>query len=153
MHKSATKYNETLSKWCKNKHGASKIIDTFETYHSSPQPQPKAGWLRVVLPEDFGWSCRCRRSSVPTTVLVPFESHCHHGPLSLPWPPLRLSLLACCPFQDMTCCLPRSQTSCTSEVDLACKVRYDSMALWLQVGLVPYMWGVSVGWTCVDHGR
>jgi hypothetical protein len=21
-----------LSKWCKNKHGASKIIDTFETY-------------------------------------------------------------------------------------------------------------------------
>jgi hypothetical protein len=33
MHKNATKYNETLSKWCKNKHGASKIIDTFETYH------------------------------------------------------------------------------------------------------------------------
>jgi hypothetical protein len=32
MHKSATKCNETLSKWCKNKHGASKIIDTFETY-------------------------------------------------------------------------------------------------------------------------
>jgi hypothetical protein len=33
MHKSATKCNETLGKWCKNKHGASKIIDTFETYH------------------------------------------------------------------------------------------------------------------------
>jgi hypothetical protein len=33
MHKSATKCNETLCKWCKNKHGASKIIDTFETYH------------------------------------------------------------------------------------------------------------------------
>jgi hypothetical protein len=32
MHKSATKCNKTLSKWCKNKHGASKIIDTFETY-------------------------------------------------------------------------------------------------------------------------
>jgi hypothetical protein len=32
MHKNATKYNETLSKWCKNKHGASKIIDMFETY-------------------------------------------------------------------------------------------------------------------------
>jgi hypothetical protein len=32
MHKNAMKYNETLSKWCKNKHGASKIIDTFETY-------------------------------------------------------------------------------------------------------------------------
>jgi hypothetical protein len=33
MHKNATKCNETLSKWFKNKHGASKIIDTFETYH------------------------------------------------------------------------------------------------------------------------
>jgi hypothetical protein len=35
MQKNATKCNETLSKWCKNKRGASKIIDTFETYHSS----------------------------------------------------------------------------------------------------------------------
>jgi hypothetical protein len=33
MHKNATKCNETLRKWCKNKRGASKIIDTFETYH------------------------------------------------------------------------------------------------------------------------
>jgi hypothetical protein len=32
MHKNATKCNETIDKWCKNKHGASKIIDTFETY-------------------------------------------------------------------------------------------------------------------------
>jgi hypothetical protein len=32
MHKSATKCNETLRKWCKNKHGASKIMDTFEMY-------------------------------------------------------------------------------------------------------------------------
>jgi hypothetical protein len=32
MHKSATKCNETLGKWCKNKHGASKIVDTLETY-------------------------------------------------------------------------------------------------------------------------
>jgi hypothetical protein len=29
------KCNETQGKWCKNKHGASKIIDTFETYHFS----------------------------------------------------------------------------------------------------------------------
>jgi predicted ribonuclease YlaK len=34
MHKSATKCNEKVGKWCKNKHGASKIIDTLETYHS-----------------------------------------------------------------------------------------------------------------------
>jgi hypothetical protein len=32
MHKNTTKCIKTLSKWCKNKHGASKIIDTFETY-------------------------------------------------------------------------------------------------------------------------
>jgi hypothetical protein len=35
MHKSATKCNETLGKWCKNKHGASKIMDTSETYQIS----------------------------------------------------------------------------------------------------------------------
>jgi hypothetical protein len=35
MHKNATKCNKTLSKWCKNKHGASKIIDTFETYQKA----------------------------------------------------------------------------------------------------------------------
>jgi hypothetical protein len=34
MHKNATKCNETLSKWCKNKHGASKIMVTLETYQS-----------------------------------------------------------------------------------------------------------------------
>jgi hypothetical protein len=47
MHKNATKCNETLSKWCKNKHGASKIIDTFETY----QIPPKLGdaWIPKVL--------------------------------------------------------------------------------------------------------
>jgi hypothetical protein len=32
------KCNKTLSKWCKNKHGASKIIDTFETYHRHRRP-------------------------------------------------------------------------------------------------------------------
>jgi hypothetical protein len=37
MHKSATKCNETISKWCKNKHGASKIIDTFETYQTAEE--------------------------------------------------------------------------------------------------------------------
>jgi hypothetical protein len=35
MHKNATKCNETLNKWCKNKHGALKIMDTLETYQSS----------------------------------------------------------------------------------------------------------------------
>jgi hypothetical protein len=45
MHKNATKCNETLSKWCKNKHGASKIIDMFETYHA-----PSLLW-RVCQPQ------------------------------------------------------------------------------------------------------
>jgi hypothetical protein len=35
MYKIAMKCNKTLSKWCKNKHGASKIIDTFETYQGT----------------------------------------------------------------------------------------------------------------------
>jgi hypothetical protein len=35
MHENATKCNETIGKWCKNKHGASKIIDTFETYQGA----------------------------------------------------------------------------------------------------------------------
>jgi hypothetical protein len=35
MHKNATKCNKTQSKWCINKHGASKIIDTLETYHGT----------------------------------------------------------------------------------------------------------------------
>jgi hypothetical protein len=48
MHKNATKYNETLSKWCKNKHGASKIIDTFETYQ--PSTLFLGGWPTTTVP-------------------------------------------------------------------------------------------------------
>jgi hypothetical protein len=36
------KCNETQGKWCKNKHGASKIIDTFETYHIPAAAQREA---------------------------------------------------------------------------------------------------------------
>jgi hypothetical protein len=52
MYKSATKCNETLGKWCKNKHGASKIIDTFETYHILLWFSPLMlylGWLVACL--------------------------------------------------------------------------------------------------------
>jgi hypothetical protein len=42
MHKNAMKCNKTQSKWCINKHGASKIIDTFETYQgNTPQTDRK----------------------------------------------------------------------------------------------------------------
>jgi hypothetical protein len=37
------KCNETLSKWCKNKHGASKIMDTFETYHFAEEKRKAIG--------------------------------------------------------------------------------------------------------------
>jgi hypothetical protein len=42
MHKNAMKCNKTQRKWCINKHGASKIIDTFETYHVSASCLPVA---------------------------------------------------------------------------------------------------------------
>jgi hypothetical protein len=49
MHKSATKCNETVGKWCKNKHGASKIIDTLETYQGS-QRAGHSPRTRIISP-------------------------------------------------------------------------------------------------------
>jgi hypothetical protein len=40
MYKNAMKCNKTQRKWCINKHGASKIIDTFEMYQASPSLTP-----------------------------------------------------------------------------------------------------------------
>jgi hypothetical protein len=40
MHKNAMKCKKAQSKWCVNKHEASKIIDTFETYQASPSLTP-----------------------------------------------------------------------------------------------------------------
>jgi hypothetical protein len=34
------KCNETVGKWCKNKHGASKIMDTLETYQELKLDHP-----------------------------------------------------------------------------------------------------------------
>jgi hypothetical protein len=49
MHKNATKCKKTQRKWCINKHGASKIIDTFETYQILPQtPNPGGEHCRGV---------------------------------------------------------------------------------------------------------
>jgi hypothetical protein len=45
MHKNGTKCKKTQSKWCINKHGASKIIDTFETYQG-PSRNPWAAATR-----------------------------------------------------------------------------------------------------------
>jgi hypothetical protein len=63
MHKNATKCNKTQSKWCKNKHRASKIIDTFETYqgggvetrnHEAEVEHAKIGGGGETLPEPDG---------------------------------------------------------------------------------------------------
>jgi hypothetical protein len=48
MYKNATKCNETLSKWCKNKHGASKIMDTLETYQQLNFDFKTAGEKRIL---------------------------------------------------------------------------------------------------------
>jgi hypothetical protein len=48
MHKNTTKCNKTLSKWCKNKHGASKIIDTFETYQGGADVEDDDGAVDVM---------------------------------------------------------------------------------------------------------
>jgi hypothetical protein len=49
MHKKIMKCNKTLSKWCKNKHGASKIIDMFETYQDAKKK--KGDPIKVGIPE------------------------------------------------------------------------------------------------------
>jgi hypothetical protein len=67
MHKNVTKCNKTLRKWCINKHGASKIIDTFETYHTpscnilyvwGPSYNLKTHWWR------YKWSDRFKKKSL-----------------------------------------------------------------------------------------
>jgi hypothetical protein len=58
MHKNTMKCNKTQIKWCINKHGASNIIDTLETYqqslchpsgHSAAALGPRY-WLPMCLP-------------------------------------------------------------------------------------------------------
>jgi hypothetical protein len=67
MHKSATKCNETVGKWCKNKHGASKIIDTLETYHWGGHTTP--GAARPGLRPQVVW---CPPGPSPSRTLAPW---------------------------------------------------------------------------------
>jgi hypothetical protein len=53
MHKNATKFNETLNKWRKNKHGASKIMDTLETYQPTLDQVPVVCEYPDVFPEEL----------------------------------------------------------------------------------------------------
>jgi hypothetical protein len=67
-----------LGKWCKNKHGASKIIDTFETYHQPTHPTTLLKWAwrpvgtldpSLLIPNPF--SDLVRANLLHLTVLVP----------------------------------------------------------------------------------
>jgi hypothetical protein len=64
MYKNATKCNETIGKWCKTKHGASKIIDTFETYQSANYPLG-----RIALNVCFGNRQNYRREKLDFEVM------------------------------------------------------------------------------------
>jgi hypothetical protein len=57
------KCNETQGKWCKNKHGASKIIDTFETY------QCTALWYKIRQDDPSDVKGEPPRKRVPAKVI------------------------------------------------------------------------------------
>jgi hypothetical protein len=64
MHKNTMKCDKTLSKWCKNKHGASKIIDTFETYQVFMEEKSRP----PAMPENSPWAPQ-------TTTTPPQKQH------------------------------------------------------------------------------
>jgi hypothetical protein len=86
MHKSATKCNEILGKWCKNKHGASKIMDTLETYHTATRPQRRPGaYRRRALELDGGLHNSLVAAPPPYVASLPAPLNCHSQlPTSLP---------------------------------------------------------------------
>jgi hypothetical protein len=76
MHKSATKCNETIGKWCKNKHGASKIIDTLKTYHRASKATQHAGQeestsVGTAPPVQPQAECLAEETGDPETITVP----------------------------------------------------------------------------------
>jgi hypothetical protein len=76
MYKSATKCNETIDKWCKNKHGASKIIDTLETYHRA---RPEGSISKGYGTEEVIESCVV---FIPNLKSIGVTESCHEGRLS-----------------------------------------------------------------------
>jgi hypothetical protein len=67
MHKNATKCNETLSKWCKNKHGASKIMDTLEAYQLPP-PNGDPSFELKPLPNHFKYAYLDEKNICPVII-------------------------------------------------------------------------------------
>jgi hypothetical protein len=77
MHKSATKCNETIGKWCKNKHGASKIIDTLETYQWCKwiQDLVSRGSVGVKVNDDIGHYFQTHKGRRQGDLLSPILSN------------------------------------------------------------------------------
>jgi hypothetical protein len=79
MHKNTTKCNETLSKWCKNKHGASKLMDTLETYHSH-RSDNRLGCVRLsFLDAYFGYNQTKlkKEDEKKTAFITPYGVFCY----------------------------------------------------------------------------
>jgi hypothetical protein len=83
MHKKATKCKKTQSKWCINKHGASKIIDTFETYQCHGTllilscPCPVLSIQTHPFSPFLSAKTRCRCPGL-CAIFLTFDSHRHH---------------------------------------------------------------------------
>jgi hypothetical protein len=83
MHKSATKYNEIFGKWCENKHGGPKIIDTLETYQGtrkSRSPNRRYGYEDDE--KEMGASCfthRVRTTPAPKGFKLPHNQQKYDG--------------------------------------------------------------------------
>jgi hypothetical protein len=75
MHKSATKCNEILGKWCKSKHGASKIIDMLETYHlvRAAPPNGLLGPIKEAHDVNPGHRVHCH-SAVEDLLVIPISA-------------------------------------------------------------------------------
>jgi hypothetical protein len=79
MHKNATKCNETLSKWCKNKHGASKIMDTLETYQASAVHQ-RGKKSQAKKQRKAHKTSKYRKRNLPSKALAAFRYSTHSLP-------------------------------------------------------------------------
>jgi hypothetical protein len=85
MHKSAMKCNETVGKWCKIKHGASKIIDTLETYQQARVNNSRYVWREENYEDDekeMGTLCftqRVHKTRVPKGFKLPHDQEKYDG--------------------------------------------------------------------------
>jgi hypothetical protein len=76
MHKNAIKCNKTQSKWCINKHGASKIIDTFEKYQPTQIKPCAAGWFEKLVETGLNQECPGLAGDIARNVVETIFCYC-----------------------------------------------------------------------------